>query len=142
MTGQVRKPGVVRLPTGARVHDAVTAAGGTTGQADLGSLNLAAVVTDGSQVVVGRRGGPSSVVSQAPDADAGGPAGQPGSGKLNINTATVAQLEELPGVGPVTAASIVSWREQHGRFTRIEELQEVDGIGPKTYARLAEHVTV
>lgn len=139
VTGQVRRPGVVRLPPGARVHQAITAAGGVTPQAHLGSLNLAAVLGDGAQVVVAGSDADESVVSGQPPTDAGTTG--PGSG-TNLNTATLAELEELPGVGPVTAGAILAWREQHGRFTTVEELQEVDGIGPKTYAKLAPHVTV
>jgi len=140
VTGEVRRPGVVRLAVGARVHEAIAAAGGATTKADLGTLNLAAVLTDGSQVVVARQGaGGSSLQPGQP-----GQVSAPGSGspKLNLNSATAEQLEQLPGVGPVTAASIVAWRDQHGRFTRVDELQEVDGIGPKTFARLEPHVTV
>lgn len=144
VVGAVRRPGVVRLAAGARVEDAIRAAGGLTRQAAPGLLNLAAPVADGSQIVVGRRGGPTSEVrdASAGSADTTGSPGTEQGSTVNLNTATAAQLDGLPGVGPVTAQKILDWRAQHGRFSRIEELGEVDGIGPKTYARLAPHVRV
>jgi competence protein ComEA len=141
--GAVRRPGLVRLPEESRVQDAIDAAGGLTNGARPGELNLAQVVADGQQVVIGTARRPAGEVR-----DQGGPpqpdSTQPGSpaAALDLNRATSAQLEHLPGIGPVTAAAIVAWREQHGRFSRIEELQEVDGIGPKTYARIAPLVRV
>lgn len=153
--GAVRSPGVVAIAPGARIIDAIEAAGGLADDADIGDLNLAAVVADGTQIVIGTKGGPGTTVrpqnagqpgQQPPGSQPSGPQppGSPESGqaKLNLNTATQAQLEDLPGVGPVTAKAILSWRIEHGRFSRIEELQEVDGIGPKTFAKLAPHVTV
>lgn len=137
--GEVRRPGVVELPEGARVKDGIAAAGGLTDKAVPGELNLAAVVTDGSQLVIGSKRAPRSEVRSGETSSNG--AGSSG-GKMSLNTATPAQLEDLPGVGPVTAQRIISWREEHERFTRIEELQEVDGIGAKTYAEIAPHVRV
>lgn len=145
VVGAVHRPGVVRLPEGARVADAVEAAGGPTAEARLGELNLAAPVADGSQVVIGSEKRPTSEV-RAPSGGASG-AGGGGSGvaaidRIDLNTATAEQLDTLPGVGPVMAQAILSWRAKHGRFARVEELQEVDGVGPKTYAQLAPHVRV
>ncbi|MCW5950658.1 MAG: ComEA family DNA-binding protein [Propionibacteriaceae bacterium] len=134
--GAVKRPGVVELPDGARVQDALTAAGGLTAEADPGELNLAAVVADGAQLIIGNIGEPRGEVRGEGGSDGGGGGGQ----KLSLNSATQAEFETLPGVGQVTAARIVAWREKHGRFSRIEELQEVDGIGPKTYAQLADLV--
>lgn len=139
VVGAVTRAGVVRLAVGARVADAVAAAGGVTPDAHLGELNLAAVVTDGAQVVVGTGSTPSEVRDGGSPAAARGAAASP---QVNLNTATVEQLEGLPGVGPVTAERIVAWRTQHQRFTRVEELQEVDGIGAKTFAQLKPHVRV
>lgn len=143
--GAVTAPGVVRLPPGARVEDAITAAGGLTPDARPGDLNLAAPVADGAQVVVGTAGSPASEVrgpgagaAETPGAGGGGGAG----GRLDLNRATVAELETLPGVGPVTARAILTWREQHQRFSRPEELLEIDGIGPKTFQRLESLVRV
>jgi competence protein ComEA len=144
--GEVARPGVVRLREGARVEDAIAAAGGLTAQADPGELNLAAVVSDGSQVVIGTLKEPRGEVRTDSAAPGSGTSGSPGAdggaGKVSLNTATEAELDTLPGVGPVTAKRIVAWRDEHGRFTRIEELQEVDGIGPKTFAELAAHVSL
>ena len=149
--GAVRHPGLVRLPSGARVEDAIDKAGGLRGDADPDELNLAQPLDDGVQVVVGTRKHPAGEVrSGGGSATGGGSTGSGSSsgsgtgsgGTVDLNHASVAQLEALPGVGPVTAQKIVDWRQQHGRFSRAEELQEVDGIGPKTYARLAPHVRV
>ncbi|WP_051215318.1 helix-hairpin-helix domain-containing protein [Granulicoccus phenolivorans] len=153
VVGAVKQPGVVRLTSGARVIDAIEAAGGLTGDARPGELNLAQPVSDGQQVVIGSAATPGGQVRQ-PEGDGagsggggsgggGGGSGTPGPGqKLNLNNATQAQLESLPGIGPKTAEKILAWRKEHGRFTRIEELQEVPGIGAKTFAELAPHVTV
>lgn len=136
--GQVRRPGVVELPQGARVQDALAAAGGLTAKAAPGDLNLAAEVTDGAQLVIGRR---DSELRGNTGSDAGGgTASSPAP--VDLNTATLAQLDALPGVGPVTAQKILAWRDSHSRFRSVAELQEVDGIGPKTYAELAPHVRV
>ncbi|MDO5498964.1 MAG: helix-hairpin-helix domain-containing protein [Propionibacteriaceae bacterium] len=147
--GHVREPGVHRLPVGARVADAVEAAGGFAEDARPGELNLAQVLADGQQVLIGGPGRPSEVRggdsggSPGGSAAAGGTAGTgPAGTKLNLNTANATQLDALPGVGPVTAEKIIAWRTQHGKFTRIEELQEVPGVGPKTFAELAPHLTV
>jgi competence protein ComEA len=139
--GAVRRPGLVKLPEHSRVQDAIDAAGGLTGRADPGELNLAQPLADGQQLVIGTKSDPAGEVRD------GGEPGGAGSGSsttatLDLNRANQAQLEELPGVGPVTAQAILTWRQQHGRFNRIEELQEVDGIGPKTYAQIAPHVRV
>ena len=147
--GEVVRPGVVSLELGARVIDAIDAAGGPNSAADLGELNLAAPVADGAQIIVGgpaRPGstmraddqttGPSSNSAKSADQAAGD------ASKVNLNSANQAQLESLPGVGPVTAKAILAWRSEHGKFTRIEELQEVNGIGAKTYAQIAPYVTV
>lgn len=135
--GEVRKPGVVRLPEGARVQDALAAAGGLTKRADPGALNLAAPVSDGAQLTVGRSGDDSGLTGA--EVDGTGP-GQPAA--LNLNTATLDQLDTLPGVGPVTAQKILAWRDEHERFRDVAELQEVPGIGPKSYAEIAPRVRV
>jgi competence protein ComEA len=138
--GAVRHPGLVRLPENARVQDAIDAAGGLTNRADPDELNLAQPLSDGQQVVIGTRTDPAGEVRDQPGPDRGG--GAAATRALDLNHASQPQLEELPGVGPVTAQAILAWRQQHGRFSRIEELQEVDGIGPKTYAEIAPHVRV
>ena len=138
--GAVRHPGLVRLRENSRVQDAIDAAGGLTGRADPGELNLAQMLNDGQQVLIGTRSDPAGEVrDQSGSGTAEGPSA---TGALDLNRANQSQLEELPSVGPVTAQAILTWRQQHGQFSRIEELQEVDGIGPKTYAQIAPHVRV
>ncbi len=134
--GEVRRPGVVTLAEGARVRDALAAAGGLTPRAKPGDLNLAAPVVDGSQLVIGRRGSRVSGIGTSPVGGAGGTA------KVDLNSATAEQLDALPGVGPVTAQKILGWRAAHQRFRSVTELQEVDGIGPKSYAQIAPLVRV
>jgi competence protein ComEA len=138
--GAVRDPGLVKLPENSRVQDAINAAGGLTRRADPGELNLAQLLSDGQQVMIGTAGDPAGEVRDQPGSTTGG--GSSATVALDLNRANQAQLEELPGVGPVTAQAILTWREQHRQFSRIEELQEVDGIGPKTYAEIAPHVRV
>jgi competence protein ComEA len=139
VTGKVRRPGIATLPLGSRVVDALEAAGGARPGVRLGTLNLARVLTDGEQVVVGVTA-PAGVAASA----AGAPA--PGSGAttpmVNLNSATQAELEELPGVGPVTAQSILAFRTEHGAFTAVDELLEVSGIGDATLAKIAPYVTL
>ena len=137
VTGAVKHPGLVRLPAGSRVADAVAAAGGMTDQADPTGLNLAERLTDGRSVVVPVKGRP------APAPPAGGTApASGGSGPVNLNTADLAALDALPGVGPSTASNILAWRDKNGTFVSVEQLQEVPGIGPAKYAQLAPLVTV
>ena len=126
--GAVRRPGLVRLPAGARVADAVARAGGTTPNADRTAVNLAAPVSDGQQVLVLRRGA-------APPAGAPPGGAAPSAGPISLSTASAEELDTLPGVGPVTAQKIVDYRTQHGAFHSVEELDAIPGIGP---ARLAE----
>jgi competence protein ComEA len=138
VVGSVVRPGLVTLPSGARVADAVQAAGGLVPPADQASVNLAAPVTDGQQIVVGAPGAPDAPA--APAGAASGSAAVPG-GKLNLNTATAAELDALPGVGPVLAQRIVDHRDQ-GPFTSVDQLDDVPGIGPARAAELAKLVTV
>lgn len=141
--GAVKRPGLVTLATGARVADAVQAAGGLTANADPAELNLAAVLPDGAQVMIGTKGHPRGEVRVGSGGTTSVPTSAPGqSAKVNLNTGSVAELDTLPGVGPVTAQRIIDWRTQHGRFSRVEELQEIEGIGPKSYAQIAPHVTI
>lgn len=135
VSGQVNKPGVYELPEGSRVQDAVAAAGGPLAESDANALNLAAVVSDGQKVTVPKPG-----EAVAADVGAAAEAGVPG-GKVNLNLATPAQLEELPGVGPVLAGRIVAHR-QKGRFTSPRQLMEVSGFGPKKYESLKDQITV
>jgi competence protein ComEA len=134
VAGDVRRPGVVVLPAGARVADALQAAGGLARGGSLGATNLARVLADGERVEIG--------AAAAGPGPAGAGAGLAASGPVDLNTATAEQLDALPGVGPVTASKILAWRAEHGRFTVVDELAEVPGIGPKTLAELRPHVRV
>jgi competence protein ComEA len=139
--GAVGHPGVVTVPAGARVRDAISAAGGMTADADPGELNLAATLTDGCQVIIGTVGAPRGEVRVGAETTAGG-GGPSVAGTINLNQASAEQLDTLPGVGPVTAQAILAWREASGPFTSVAQLQEVDGIGPATFARIEPHVSV
>ena len=142
VAGAVARPGVVQLPAGSRIHEAITAAGGATDTADPDRLNLAAVLEDGQKVLVPVRGEPDRAdappdgTDAAPGSGNGGTDGGSGGGKVNLNTADVEELGTLPRVGPVLAQRIVDWRQQHGRFKSAQELDAVDGIGPKLLAAL------
>lgn len=141
VAGRVRRPGLVRLPAGSRVQDAIRAAGGPTSGADLDAVNLARKLTDGEQIRVPAPGDPAP-----PPADAAGPGASGGpavapSAPLDLNTATVEQLDTLPGVGEVTAGRIVAYRTAHP-FTAVDELLEVPGIGQRRYDQLKDLVTV
>lgn len=131
--GAVAHPGVYELPADARVADVIDAAGGPTPDADVDQLNLAAPVTDGERVYVPRVG---EVVPLA-----SGGSGVP-NGPLDLNTATLDQLDELPGIGPATAQAIIDERERRGGFTSVEELLDVRGIGPAKLEGLRDLVTV
>lgn len=134
VTGAVRKPGVYRL-RGVRVGDALRRAGGASGDADLMAINLAAKLADGQQIVVPERAAQTPAgLTGAPNAG-GGPAAGP---KVSLGNATVAQLDELDGVGPVTAEKIVEYRTEHGGFGSLDQLREIPGIGPKRFEALKE----
>jgi competence protein ComEA len=144
--GAVNGPGLVRVGKGARVADVVAAAGGATHEADLDRLNLAAPVADGERIFVPRLGQGSIPVAVNGDGAAGEPAGGPGSstpaGPVDLNHATAEQLDTLPGVGPATAAAIVTYRTQHGPFASVDDLLQVHGIGPAKLAALRSKVRV
>ena len=141
VAGKVRRPGIATLPLGARVVDALEAAGGARRGVRLGSLNLARVLTDGEQVVVGVPAPPGVAASAAP-APTGSASGAGGGSMVNINTAGQTELEELPGIGPVTAQAILTFRSERGTFSSVDELLEVSGIGEATLADMAPYVTL
>ncbi len=130
VTGKVRRPGVIALPLGSRVVDAIMAAGGLKQGADPGGLNLARRVIDGEQIAVGEPGSaaPPSAVTE--------------SGVVSLNSATADQLDQLPGVGEVLAQRIVEYRDTNGGFQSIEQLREVEGIGEAKFADLKDQVTL
>lgn len=142
VAGRVRRPGLVRLPTGARVADALEAAGGVLPGTDPAFLNLARRVTDGELIVVGVTPPPGTAIAGGPAAPGSGPAGSVPGTKINLNTATMAQLDSLPGVGPVLAQRIIDHRDRHGGFRSVGELRQVDGIGDARYEQLKELVVV
>ncbi|TXS82579.1 DNA-binding protein [Corynebacterium sp. LK12] len=149
VVGLVVNPGVVEVPVGARVVEAIERAGGLLPEANPASVNLAAPLVDGQQIVVGTEALPAgtaeggSDVSGGSGAGAAGGAGPGGSdGKININTATATQLEELPGIGPATATKIIDFREKNGPFASIDALEEVPGIGPAKVEALRDAATV
>jgi len=132
VVGDVRRPGLFRVADGARVVDALVRAGGATHRADLSAVNLAAPLADGQQVIVPRRAPPGAPV------DPGAPAA---GSKVSLGIATIEQLDELPGIGPVTAQKIVDWRASNGPFRSVEDLDDVPGIGPARIEQLRELVT-
>ena len=136
VAGKVRRPGIAVLDSGSRVVDALKAAGGARSGVDLSGLNLARVLVDGEQILVGEPAPVGLAASAVPSA------GAPGGPLVNLNTASQGELEALPEVGPVTAQAILAWRTEHGGFTSVDELLEVDGIGDATLGQLAPYVTV
>jgi competence protein ComEA len=138
VTGRVRRPGVVTVPAGARVIDALRAAGGPLPGADLAMLNLARKLTDGELVAVGVPG----AADPAGQPTGGGSGGPGASAAIDLNTATLAQLDTLPGVGPVLAQRIIDWRTEHGRFASVDQLAEVPGIGESRLSQLRDLVRV
>jgi competence protein ComEA len=146
VAGAVTKPGVVELRAGARVIDAVEAAGGALPQADLDRLNLAAKLVDGQRVLVQKVGDPPAVAEPAGVTGSGaagsGTGAQAASGPINLNTATQAELEALPGIGPTLAKAILDERQHRGGFRSVNELREVRGIGAKRFEDLKSQVMV
>lgn len=137
VAGKVRRPGIAVLDPGARVVDAIRAAGGALKGVDLSSVNLARPLVDGEQILVGEPAAP------APPGAVPAPGSTAPTGPLvNLNLAGQAELESLPEVGPVTAQAILAWRDQHGGFTAVAELLEVDGIGDATLAQITPYVTI
>jgi competence protein ComEA len=140
VTGAVGRPGVYRLPAGSRVDDAVKRAGGATAKAELDSINLAALLADGQQVVV-----PEGVPAGA-SGSAGGAAGAAGApvaeedGPISLATASAAELDTIDGIGPVTAEDIIDFREEHGGLSSVDQLDQISGIGPATMAALRERL--
>ena len=145
VVGAVAAPGVVALPVGSRVEEAVAKAGGASEAADLSGVNLARAVVDGEQLrvpTVGEAPQPAVAAPSVPGASAGGLANGSPVGALNLNAASEAELDALPGIGPALASRIVEWRAANGKFVSAEQLDEVSGIGPKLLERLLPLVAV
>jgi competence protein ComEA len=144
VVGRVRRPGVVRLPPGARVADAVAAAGGLRAGTDPATVNLARALVDGEQVVVSA--GHATAPDPGPNGGRSEPESSGGAGasdvRLDLNTASAEQLEGLDGIGPVLAERIVTYRTDNGRFTSVDDLRQVSGIGPKIFAAISDQVRV
>jgi competence protein ComEA len=142
VVGAVRRPGLYRLAEGGRIADALARAGGATRKADLSLVNLAAPLADGQQVIVPRRGSAGAGGAAAPADGTAATPGAPGlaTGPVHLNTATLEQLDSLPGVGPVTAQKILDYRTEHGPFTSVDELDAVPGIGPSRMEQLKDLV--
>jgi competence protein ComEA len=136
VTGAVRRPGVYRLPAESRVDDALKRAGGATAKAETDSVNLAARLADGQQVVVPERapGGAAGTVS------APGAAAEEEDGPISLGTATAAELDTIDGIGPVTAQDIIDFREEHGGLSSVDQLDQISGIGPATMEALRERL--
>ena len=134
--GKVKRPGIVSLPRGSRVHDAIAKAGGVDDGADTSTTNLARVLVDGEQIIVGTQG-----AGAAPAGGGSAVGGVVTGGRVSLNSATAEQLDELPGIGPVTADAIIAHRTAHGGFQRVEDLLDVQGIGEKTLADLRDLVS-
>ena len=142
VVGAVRRPGLYRLREGARVADAVARAGGSTRRAELAALNLAAPLVDGIQVLVPTRVRAAGIApSGGADVTAPGAAVAGLGAKVSLGTATAEELDELPGVGPVTAQKILDYRAEHGPFRSVDELDAVPGIGPTRVEQLRDLVT-
>ena len=165
--GRVNDPGVHEIPVNGRIIDAIDAAGGMASGAHPGSLNMAQPVCDGCQILIPASGNGKVIAPSGVQGGGGSPDGQPALGgalsgaaavpggngaaaqgapasgeQVDLNTATVEQLQTIDGVGPVMAERIFTWRQEHGRFTSVDELQEIDGIGPKKFAKLKDRVRV
>jgi len=137
VVGAVRRPGLYRLEQGSRIADAVSRAGGVTPKAELAQVNLAAPLADGEQVIVPKRGalGTAGPGTAGPPSSAGAP-----TAPVQLSTATLEQLDSLPGVGPATAQKILDYRTKHGAFSSVDELDAVPGIGPKRLDQLRDLV--
>lgn len=136
LSGAVSQPGLYSLPLGARLNDALKAAGGPLAEADLGAVNLAAPLIDGQKYPIPVKGQQSAVVSGSE------PGGVMPSGKINVNIADAKTLEQLPGIGEVRAKAIVEYRQKNGPFRSIDELKKISGIGDKTFDQLRDQVAI
>lgn len=140
VAGEVRRPGLFRVPENSRAAAAIHLAGGPTDRAELAAVNLAQRLEDGQQVIVPRRGPPGTAGAPALPGTASGLPGVPGAAPVSLTTATIEQLDQLDGIGPTLAQRIIEFRDQNGGFRSLGQLQEVEGIGEKRFASLQEAV--
>ena len=144
--GAVKNPMLAQLPAGSRIEDAIQQAGGLEANADISQINRAELLTDGQKVYIPKKGevvGGDGMTSAGAAGTGGfGDASASATGKININTADITQLQSITGVGPVTAQKIIDYRTQSGRFSRIEDIKNVSGIGDKTYENMKDQITV
>lgn len=138
--GEVESPGVYEVDKDARIYEVIDKAGGLTGKADTTDLNQAEVVKDGQKIVVASKVESSGSGSQGTPSGASTSAA--GNGLININTADSTELQKITGIGPVMAGKIITYREENGRFSKIEDLKNVSGIGDKTFAKMKNKVTI
>ena len=142
VTGEVTNPGVYELDKDSRVNDALILAGGCTEEADMNRINLASPLSDGAQITVPKLGGADGGPEQEPIVTVQPVDETSANGLVNINTASEAQLETLPGVGPATAKAIVEYRDKHGDFKKISDIKKVSGIGDAKFERIRDLITV
>lgn len=153
VSGAVKNPKVVELKKGSRIGDAIDSAGGLTATADITNINRAAVVNDGDKILIPEAGqqNPQTDPNEAPSANSSGTQNSTGSasgsdgsssGKINLNTADSQTLQQINGIGPVTAEKIISYRTEKGSFTKIEQLMEINGIGEKTFEKMRDQVSI
>ena len=146
VAGEVENPSVIELPTESRINDAIQAAGGLTAQADTSQINRAAILSDGEKIFIPTKPTPPNTTN-LPTTGAGSSNGEtdvgnPTNSLININYASAAELQEVPGIGPVTSAKIIQYRLDHGQFRKLDEIKKVSGIGDKTYEKMKPFICI
>jgi len=146
VAGEVENPSVIELPAESRINDAILAAGGLTNAADISQINRAAILSDGEKIYIPTKPNPSPASSSfnngegIPNVSSGG--GNTGNSLININYASATELQEVPGIGPVTSDKIIQYRKDHGLFRKLDEIKKVSGIGDKTFAKMKPYICI